>query len=314
MQFRTALKLGVSLAAAAASFNSAAMAQDTAWVDEESKDIVVTGSQIRGIAPAGSNVIGLGEQQIAATGAVTTNDLLAKIPQATNFFNVLPQPGGGTAGGNSVSTINRPNLRNLPGSSTSGAALTLVLFDGHRVVGAGIGTVAVDPDAIPPGAIERVEAITDGGSAVYGSDAIGGVINFITRKRFDGVKVEAHYGFGDDYWTWDANTIVGKDWGSGSIYAAYSYSKHDFDLRHRARLREEHRLEPGQRHLWHGPRARLRRCQRLGRRTQLSDAGTDAHHAAQHLRHFRLPGDLSGGRAASRPSQPLSGALRLADR
>ncbi|MCW1430763.1 TonB-dependent receptor domain-containing protein [Novosphingobium sp. JCM 18896] len=226
MQFRTALKLGMSVAAAAA-FQTAAMAQDTAWVDEDSKDIVVTGSQIRGIAPAGSNVIGLGEQQIAATGATTTNDLLAKIPQATNFFNVLPQPGGGTAGGNSVSTINRPNLRNLPGSSTSGAALTLVLFDGHRVVGAGIGTVAVDPDAIPPGAIERVEAITDGGSAVYGSDAIGGVINFITRKRFDGVKVEAHYGLGDDYWTWDANTIVGKDWDSGSVYAAYSYSKHD---------------------------------------------------------------------------------------
>ena len=48
-------------------------------------------------------------------------------------------------------------------------------------------------------AIERVEAITDGGSAVYGSDAVGGVINFITRKRFDGIKVGGHFGFADDY-------------------------------------------------------------------------------------------------------------------
>ncbi|MFT4027464.1 MAG: TonB-dependent receptor [Novosphingobium sp.] len=228
--FATALKLSVGVVAL--TFSSVALAQQTEPSPDDQagtadSDIVVTGSLIRGIAPAGSNVIGLGEKQIEAAGAVTTNDLLAKIPQATNFFNALPQPGGGTAGGNTVSTINRPNLRNLPGGSTSGAALTLVLFDGHRVVGAGIGTVAVDPDAIPPGAIERVEAITDGGSAVYGSDAVGGVINFITRKRFDGLQVGAHYGFGDDYWTWDANAIGGKDWGSGSIYVAYSYSKHN---------------------------------------------------------------------------------------
>lgn len=223
----TALKLGTALAALAASTTAMAQAADPAAEGTDDADIVVTGSLIRGVSPAGSNVIAMGEKQIEATGAVTTNDLLTRIPQATNFFNVLPQPGGGTAGGNSVSTINRPNLRNLPGSSTSGAALTLVLFDGHRVVGAGIGTVAVDPDAIPPGAIERVDAMTDGGSAVYGSDAIGGVINFITRKRFDGLQVGAHYGFGDDYWTWDANAIAGKDWGTGSIYVAYSYSKHN---------------------------------------------------------------------------------------
>ena len=225
------LKLGAALAAL--TFPALARAQAAPSSDEQAEsmgdegDIVVTGSLIRGIAPAGSNVIGLGEKQIEATGAVTTNELLSKIPQATNFFNVLPQPGGGTAGGNAVSTINRPNLRNLPGNSSSGTALTLVLFDGHRVVGAGIGAVAVDPDAILPGAIERVEAITDGGSALYGSDAVGGVINFITRKRFDGVQVGGHYGFGDDYWTWDANATVGKDWGSGSLYAAYSYSKHN---------------------------------------------------------------------------------------
>lgn len=191
------------------------------------EDIVVTGTLLRGIAPAGSNVIGISEAQIEATGASTTNDLLANLPQAGNFFNGLAQPGGGATASNTVVPINRPSLRNLPGNNTSGGALTLILIDGHRVVGAGIGQVAVDPDIIPPGALQRVETITDGGSAVYGSDAIGGVINFITLKRFDGVKVDGHYGFADDYDSYDANVTAGKDWGSGSAYVAYSFSRHD---------------------------------------------------------------------------------------
>ena len=53
------------------------------------------------------------------------------------------------------------------------------------------------------------------------------MINFITRKRFDGIKVGGHFGFADDYKTWDANIIAGKDWGSGSAYITYSYAKHD---------------------------------------------------------------------------------------
>lgn len=75
--------------------------------------------------------------------------------------------------------------------------------------------------------LERIEIVPDGGSAIYGSDAVAGVLNFITIKRFDGVKVDASYGFADRYYQWDANVTAGKDWGSGSIFASYNYAKTD---------------------------------------------------------------------------------------
>src|SRR5262249_51946824 len=74
----------------------------------------------------------------------------------------------------------------------------------------------------------RVEAMTDGGSAVYGSDALGGVINMITRRRFDGTKIDGHYSLGEGgYRAYDISATVGKDWGSGSAYVSYAFSKHD---------------------------------------------------------------------------------------
>ena len=192
-----------------------------------SEPIVVIGTLIRGIAPAGNNVINVDTDQIAATGAASTSQVLSTIPQVGNFFNALPAGISQQPGSNGSNPINRPNLRNLPGANTSGGAQTLVLFDGQRVVGAGIQQVAVDPDIIAPGVIARVEAMTDGGSAVYGSDAIGGVINFVTRDRFDGIQADARYGIGEDYQSIEASALAGKDWASGGFYVAYGYSHHD---------------------------------------------------------------------------------------
>ncbi|WP_165912341.1 TonB-dependent receptor [Novosphingobium sp. PhB165] len=192
-----------------------------------SEPIVVIGTLIRGIAPAGNNVIDVDTDKIQSTGAASTSQVLSTIPQVGNFFNGLPAGVSQQPGANTSNPINRPNLRNLPGANTSGGAQTLVLFDGQRVVGAGIQQVAVDPDIIAPGVIQRVEAMTDGGSAVYGSDALGGVINFVTRDRFNGVQVDARYGIGEDYQSVDASAIAGKDWGSGGLYVAYGYSHHD---------------------------------------------------------------------------------------
>lgn len=227
-------------AAIAALLPAAAMAQSTetsqqatesATSDSEgataNTDIVVTGTLIRGIAPAGSNVLGIAEESVKATGAVSTNQLLASLPQVGNFFNAVPSGVSPVAGSNGSTSIARPNLRNLPGANTSGGAQTLVLLDGHRVVPLGIGQLAVDPDFIAPLVIERVEAMTDGGSAVYGSDALGGVINFMTRSRYDGVRVDAKVGFADNYTSYEAGGIAGKDWGSGSAYISYRYSKND---------------------------------------------------------------------------------------
>lgn len=188
----------------------------------DSSEIVVTGTLLRGAAPVGSSLISAGREQLEATASATSNELLAKIPQVTNLF-------GSDAGrryGISVTQVQiaRPNLRNISPDNASSSA-TLVLFNGHRVATAGVTQASIDPDLFPTSAIERVEVVTDGGSATYGADAVGGVINFITRKRFDGVKVDARYGFADSYWQFDANAIAGKDWDSGSLYVAYTYNK-----------------------------------------------------------------------------------------
>jgi iron complex outermembrane recepter protein len=192
--------------------------------DPVGNEIIVTGTLLRGVAPVGSSIISAGQEKIQSSGATTSNELLATIPQVTNLFGNDPNRRYGIAA-NQIQ-IARPNLRNLSPDNASSSA-TLVLFDGHRVATAGATQASIDPDLLPTAAIERVEVVTDGGSAIYGADAVGGVINFITRKRFDGAKVDFRYGIADEYWQVDANAIVGRDWGSGSIYVAYTYNKND---------------------------------------------------------------------------------------
>jgi iron complex outermembrane receptor protein len=206
---------------------SLALAQDTGTAEgntDAESEIVVTGTILRGAAPVGSQLISVGSGQIQSQGATTANELLATVPQVSNLFNNVPNARLGVAA-NQIQVV-RPNLRNLA-NETSSSASTLVIFDGHRIASVGVTQNAVDPDLVPTLAIERVEVVTDGGSATYGSDAIGGVINFITRKRFDGIKVQARYGFADAYYQADAGAIIGKDWGSGSIFAAYNYQHND---------------------------------------------------------------------------------------
>lgn len=222
--------IGTSLlagAALSAILPATSYAQTAPEEEATAEEIVVTGTLIRGIAPTGSNVISVSTEDGAANGAVSTNQLLSSLPQVGNFFNTVPSGVSPVAGSNGSNPIARPNLRNLPGANTSGGAQTLVLLDGHRVVPLGTQQLAVDPDFLAPLVIQRVEAMTDGGSAVYGSDALGGVLNFITRDSFDGVQVDSKVGFADNYTSYEAGTIVGKDWGSGSAYVSYRYAKND---------------------------------------------------------------------------------------
>ncbi|MET4685243.1 TonB-dependent receptor domain-containing protein [Brevundimonas faecalis] len=181
-------------------------------------DVVVTGTLLRGVAPTGTNVVSMGREDVVATGAASSNDLLARIPQISNAFNSAPQPGGTIA-----LPINRPNIRNL---GASGGSTTLVLLNGNRMVGAGILQTSPDPSVIPPGVLERVEVIPDGGSSIYGSDAIGGVVNFITRKSFNGIEATGRYGFADGYDQFDLNLTAGRTWNGGSAVISYAYAEH----------------------------------------------------------------------------------------
>jgi iron complex outermembrane receptor protein len=197
-----------------------AWGQDSAPAAKQAdlQEVVVTGTLLRGTAPTGTNVIAVTREDIVAKGVASSNDLLATIPQL-GYFGTVPR-GNQDAG----SPLVRPNIRNL---GASGGSTTLVLLNGHRLVGAGVLSTSVDPSIIPPGMIERVDVMPDGGSSIYGSDAIGGVINFVTRNRFDGIQATGRYGIADKYKTADTDLVLGRDWGSRSLLVGYAYAWHE---------------------------------------------------------------------------------------
>ncbi len=201
----------------AADLSSVAESPQTAETPSD-PDIVVTGTFIRGVAPAGTETIAVTQQDIKEAGGVTVQEVLAKIPQLS-FFNRQPSSGNDMGVGQRVQP-NQPQIHGLP---------TLILLDGRRIASAGAGAggaaTSIDPSIIPTGVLEGIEVVPDGGSAAYGSEAVGGVLNFTTLRRFDGLKVDGNVGFADDYTSYRANATAGKDWGSGSAYVSYSYVK-----------------------------------------------------------------------------------------
>ncbi len=163
-----------------------AFAQDTPSTDEDLDTVVVTGSRIpRSSEVEGTSpVLTIDRAAIEATGLTSIGDIL---------FNISASDGGGlrnvttsTNGSDGTQTI---SLRGL------GATRTLVLVNGRRWVTSGITNQAlVDLNTIPISVVERIEVLKDGASAIYGSDAIAGVINVITRKNFDGAEANVFLG------------------------------------------------------------------------------------------------------------------------
>jgi outer membrane receptor protein involved in Fe transport len=156
--------------------------------------------------------------ELAASGRATLGDILQSLPIQANAANAQVNAGGdGTT---------RINLRGL------GAPRTLVLLNGRRMVNSGPGAdSAVDLNAIPLAMIERVEILKDGASAIYGADAIGGVVNLITRPKFDGTDVSlltstSQRGDGTEY---DASFVTGFTTADKRTYLVVSggYQHHD---------------------------------------------------------------------------------------
>jgi outer membrane receptor protein involved in Fe transport len=146
------------------------------------EEIVVTGSRIPRVElTTAAPVTVLNRTQIESSGRPSIGDILQSIPEQSNAINTQFNNGGDGA--------TRINLRGL------GTARTLVLVNGRRFVAGGTGADAsVDLNSIPTSAIQRIEILKDGASAVYGSDAISGVVNIITRKDFSGTEIAAFSG------------------------------------------------------------------------------------------------------------------------
>jgi len=195
-----------------------AVAQDSTLADDSDSDtrleeVVVTGTRIkRRDLSSPSPLVSVDRETLEFAGQATLEESLNRMPQLNpDFGRTSNSPGDGTS---------RLNLRGL------GADRTLVLLNGRRVAPSGVES-AVDVNNLPRVLIERVEIITGGASAVYGSDAIAGVVNFITRDDFEGFGFESSYSVSEegDANIFDANLTYGMDLpgvdGHISFFAGY---------------------------------------------------------------------------------------------
>lgn len=210
---------GTGLHAEAVSGGYVVRADDPQAADASPADpIVVTGTRLSG-APVASTVVTIDRSAIRDAGASGLGDVVRALPQS---FGGGQNPGVGTnvpakngvdiGGGSSI------DLRGI------GSDATLTLLNGHRL-SYSASRQSVDVSAIPLGAVERIEIVPDGASALYGSDAVAGVANVILRRDVHGVETSARLGSSTDggYFQQVYGVLTGIRWGSGNLVAAYEY-------------------------------------------------------------------------------------------
>lgn len=198
-----------------------AAAQDAS--DEVSQDadtIVVTGSRIRrSVASTPAPETSIGEQTFDDRGYVSAADALNDVTSLDPQLNQAA--GDGTDSGDGQQF---PSLFGL------GTGRTLTLVNGRRFVttSSGLGDAQVDANIIPTGLIERVEIVQAGGAAVYGSDAIAGVVNYVLKKDFEGIELDGLTGISDrgDYWQKSLRATLGTNFADdrGNIAANVEWS------------------------------------------------------------------------------------------
>ncbi|MDQ0252270.1 outer membrane receptor protein involved in Fe transport [Sphingomonas kyeonggiensis] len=194
-------------------------------------EIVVVGSQIRGSkVTAALPVTVVDEAQIGATGATSGDELFRSIPQLGDVsFNSSYLPNSSNSARGDVGSI---NLRNL------GVGNTLVLLNGRRVVNHPtsraddnlVPVLTVNTNAIPVFGLERMEVLRDGAAAIYGSDAVAGVVNTVLKTDYNGVELEGQVGWGEGSSLFETNThlLAGRNLGDrGNITLFASYDKRD---------------------------------------------------------------------------------------
>ena len=200
-------------AAAAALQTPEVLAQEA-----ELEQIVVTGSRIRRVDDAtASPVFTLDRSAITETGVATMGDLLQQIPSVSGAATNPQVNNGGGTGASAV------ELRGL------GTQRTLVLLNGRRLGNYENANQGVNVNVIPTNLVERVEVLKEGAGALYGSDAVGGVVNFVTRTDFDGVEVgydsgQSSRGDGEGH---TVNVAWGTRGERGSMAISGTYQKQD---------------------------------------------------------------------------------------
>lgn len=225
LSFASATALGLALAATSAAAQDVSGSETTAAeADEASEDVViVTGSRIRR-SPTDTPMplTFINQQQLTERGFVTAAQALNNDP---SFTPQLGQANGG--GGGSGAAVQAPALFGL------GTGRTLSLVNGRRMVTttSGLGDSQIDANVIPIGLLSRIEVVKAGGAAVYGSDAIAGVVNYVMRRDYEGIELDAQSSVTSrgDLPTRSARLTAGTNFGGGRGNAAINveWSKAD---------------------------------------------------------------------------------------
>ncbi len=209
-----ALRVGLLLAAA---LPTAAWAAEDEVLDEI--QVTATGSRIsRAAAESPNPVLTITAADIQQSGLTNLTDILVQAPQLVGSITTT-QSSGTT---DYPAGVNLLNLRNL------GTNRTLVLVNGRRHIAGIPGEAAVDVNTMPTDLIERVDVLTGGVSAIYGADGVSGVVNFVTKRNFEGVTVHGQYGLsghGDAGSTF-ASITAGQNFADnrGNVALSYEFS------------------------------------------------------------------------------------------
>lgn len=188
-----------------------------------SSDVIVTGTNIRDAPPTAATRT-ISRRELQASGRATVADVISALP---GNFGGTGNPVAALTGADSNSGNNTlspaADLRGL------GSDATLTLFDGRRIAGSGGRGDFTDLSAIPSLAVDRVEILSDGASAIYGSDAVGGVINLILRHRMKGVEMRLRGGTTTAGGVRNAiaSIATGRDWKTGGFFLTYEFEHRD---------------------------------------------------------------------------------------
>ena len=216
----------------ALSMNVALAQEDADEEDEEAlelRDVKVTGSRLnRPPSELSGNLIVLDREAIRASGELTLARVLRQLPQNANPTNeTFGSRLNGAENRTGAATV---NLRGL------GSESTLILVDGRRVGYSGILGGVTDISTIPLSMVDRIEILLDGASAVYGSDAVGGVVNIITRQDYSGLELDINYsrphksGFNETR----VSLATGLAWSGGRAKISYEHFRDSgLDASHR---------------------------------------------------------------------------------
>ena len=239
-------------------FAPAIMAQDASesaeTVSETAQDdvvrldrVVATGSRIkRAVSSTSAPVVSLGEQTFEDRGYISAADALNDITSLAPQLNQAAGDGSNSGDGQQYASL-----------FGLGAGRTLTLVNGRRFVttSSGLGDAQVDANIIPTGLIQSIEVVQAGGAAVYGSDAIAGVVNYILKDDFDGLELDLQYGDTEqenfEQYSWRVTAGKNFDNGAGNIALNVEGSSSplarfsDFEASDRSRITQSNSLDTG---------------------------------------------------------------------